>query len=99
LIDIELLEEFASLSGPAPDPSAPVRFQLLDRRAFDVDDFRNYGMFTTWAAPRPPEPRETGWKDTVPAHPETVTRIIIPLKGYPDATCGIAIRWNTRRMK
>jgi spore coat protein A len=60
-----------------------VRFQLLDRQAFDVDDFLNYGKFHTIGDPAPPEPGETGWKDTIPAHPETVTRIIVPFKGYP----------------
>jgi spore coat protein A, manganese oxidase len=60
-----------------------VRFQLLDRRAFDVDDFLNYGKFHYVGDPAPPEPGETGWKDTIPAHPETVTRIIVPFKGYP----------------
>jgi len=60
-----------------------VRFQLLDRRAFDVDDFLNYNKFHYTGEPAPPEPWETGWKDTIQAHPETVTRIIIPFKGYP----------------
>jgi spore coat protein A len=60
-----------------------VRFQLLDRRAFDVDDFLNYRRFQYIGSPAPPEPGETGWKDTIQAHPETVTRIIIPFRGYP----------------
>lgn len=60
-----------------------VHFQLLDRRAFDVDDFLNYNKFHYVGDPAPPEPGETGWKDTIQAHPETVTRIIIPFKGYP----------------
>ncbi|MGA7339828.1 MAG: multicopper oxidase domain-containing protein [Terracidiphilus sp.] len=60
-----------------------VRFQLLDRRPFDVDDYLNYGKFHYVGEPAPPEPGETGWKDTIPAHPETVTRIIVPFTGYP----------------
>jgi spore coat protein A len=60
-----------------------VRFQLLDRRAFDVDDYLNYNKFHYIGEPAPPEPGETGWKDTIQAHPETVSRIIIPFKGYP----------------
>jgi spore coat protein A len=59
-----------------------VRFQILDRRAFDVDDYLNYKNFHYVGDPGPPEPNERGWKDTVQAHPETVTRIIIPFKGY-----------------
>jgi spore coat protein A len=60
-----------------------VRFQLLDRRAFDVDDFLDYGKFHYVGDSAPPEPGETGWKDTIAVHPETVTRIIIPFRGYP----------------
>jgi spore coat protein A, manganese oxidase len=60
-----------------------VRFQLLDRRPFNVDDFLDYGKFHYTGDPAPPEPGEAGWKDTIQAHPETVTRIIIPFSGYP----------------
>jgi spore coat protein A len=59
-----------------------VRFQLLDRQAFDADGYLNYGKLNFSGDPAPPEPGETGWKDTIPAHPETVTRIIVPFKGY-----------------
>jgi spore coat protein A len=60
-----------------------VRFQLLDRRAFDVDDYLDYNKFHYVGDPAPPQAGETGWKDTIQVHPETVTRIIIPFKGYP----------------
>lgn len=60
-----------------------VRFQILDRRSYDVDDFLNYKQFHYLGNAAPPEPNERGWKDTVQAHPETVTRIIVPFKGYP----------------
>ena len=60
-----------------------VRFQLLDRRAFDVDDYLNYNKFHYLGEAAPPEPGERGWKDTIQVHPETVTRIIVPFKGYP----------------
>ena len=59
-----------------------VRFQLLDRRAFDVDDYLNYGKFHYSGDPAPPDPGESGWKDTIQAYPETVTRIIIPFHRY-----------------
>ncbi len=59
-----------------------VRFQILDRRAFDVDDYLNYNKFGYVGDAAPPEPNERGWKDTVQVHPETVTRIIVPFKGY-----------------
>jgi spore coat protein A len=60
-----------------------VRFQILDRRPFDVDDYLNYKNFHYLGEAGPPEPNERGWKDTVKAHPETVTRIIVPFQGYP----------------
>jgi spore coat protein A len=59
-----------------------VRFQILDRRPFDVDDYLNYKNFHYIGDAASPEPNERGWKDTVKAHPETVTRIIIPFQGY-----------------
>ena len=59
-----------------------VRFQILDRRPFDVDDYLNYKKFTYLGEAGLPEPNERGWKDTVKAHPETVTRIIVPFHGY-----------------
>lgn len=59
-----------------------VRFQILDRRPFDVDDYLNYKRFHYLAEAAQPEPNERGWKDTVKAHPETVTRIIVPFQGY-----------------
>jgi len=59
-----------------------VRFQILDRRPFDVDDFLNYKKFEYIAAAAPPEANERGWKDTVRCLPETETRIIVPFKGY-----------------
>ncbi|HTJ31358.1 MAG TPA: multicopper oxidase domain-containing protein [Acidobacteriaceae bacterium] len=59
-----------------------VRFQILDRRPFDVDAFLNQKQFNYVAPAAPPEDNELGWKDTVKAHPETVTRIIVPFQGY-----------------
>jgi spore coat protein A len=59
-----------------------VRFQILDRRKYDVFTYQNHKRFL-WTGPVvPPEPGETGWKDTVRAHPAMVTRIIIPFDGY-----------------
>jgi hypothetical protein len=46
-----------------------VRFQLRDRHAFDVDDFLDCNRFHYTGEPASPQPRETGWKDTIQAHP------------------------------
>ena len=49
-----------------------VRFQVLDRRPL------------AYRGPaQPPEPTESGWKDTVRAHAGMVTRIIARFEGYP----------------
>jgi spore coat protein A len=59
-----------------------VRFQILDRRKYDVFTYQNHKRFL-WTGPVVgPEPGETGWKDTVRAHPGMVTRIIVPFEGY-----------------
>jgi spore coat protein A len=59
-----------------------VKFQILDRRPFDADEYLNYRHFQYMGNAVPPEPNERGWKDTVKALPETVTRIVIPFEGY-----------------
>ena len=60
-----------------------VRFQILDRRPFETFEFQSTGNLRYTAAPRPPAPEESGWKDTVRADPAMVTRIIVPFQGYP----------------
>jgi spore coat protein A, manganese oxidase len=59
-----------------------VRFQLLDRRQFDLQTyFLNRQLVYTGSAV-PPEPGEAGWKDTIRAFTGQVTRIIVPFDGY-----------------
>ncbi|HET9156365.1 MAG TPA: multicopper oxidase domain-containing protein [Myxococcaceae bacterium] len=59
-----------------------VRFQLLDRQHFDIDAF-NYEHQMKLKGPQvPPLPNEMGWKDTIQAHPEMITRIIVRFEGY-----------------
>jgi len=59
-----------------------VRFQILDRRQIDVFDFQGTGNFRFTGPIQPPEPHESGWKDTVRADPGMVTRIIVPFEGF-----------------
>jgi spore coat protein A len=59
-----------------------VRFQVLDRRSFDIFTYLNEGTLRYTADPVPPDPNETGWKDTVRADPGMVTRIIIRFEGF-----------------
>lgn len=60
-----------------------VRFQILDRRAFDAVAFRATGELKYVGAAHPPATEESGWKDTVRADRGMVTRIIIPFEGFP----------------
>jgi spore coat protein A len=59
-----------------------VRFRILDRRTFDVFDYQAKGVLRFTGPAQPPEPLESGWKDTVRADPGMVTRIMIPFEGY-----------------
>jgi spore coat protein A, manganese oxidase len=59
-----------------------VRFQILDRRSFDVAAYWATGKFNFFGPPIPPDPSEAGWKDTVRADPAMITRIIIRFEGY-----------------
>ncbi|HEX4211655.1 MAG TPA: multicopper oxidase domain-containing protein, partial [Candidatus Binataceae bacterium] len=59
-----------------------VRFQVLDRRAFEPFEFTRTGKLHYLGPSIPPEPNEMGWKDTVRAEPKAVTRIIIHFDGY-----------------
>lgn len=60
-----------------------VRFQVLDRRAFDVFQYEIYKKRKFLGDAIPPEPAERGWKDVVPCPPGMITRIIVRFDGYP----------------
>lgn len=60
-----------------------VRFQILDRRSFEPQAYYHGGKFQFIGPPQSPAANETGWKDTVQAHPGMVTRIITKFDGYP----------------
>jgi spore coat protein A, manganese oxidase len=59
-----------------------VRFRILDRRRIDAFEYQSSGNFRFFGAAQPPEPLESGWKDTVRADPGVVTRILVPFEGY-----------------
>jgi len=60
-----------------------VRFQILDRRAFDITDYLLNKKLRFTAPAAVAEPHESGWKDTVQCPPGTITRIIVRFEGYP----------------
>lgn len=61
-----------------------VRFQILDRRNFSVDDYLATNTLPLrYTGPAlPPAPQERGWKDVVECPPGMVTRIIVPFTPY-----------------
>ena len=59
-----------------------VRFQILDRRPFDAFHYTTTGIVHYTGPVAPPDPEEMGWKDTVRASGQSVTRIIVPFVGY-----------------
>jgi spore coat protein A len=59
-----------------------VRFQILDRRPFDMFKYFNDRELRYTAPAVPPDANEAGWKDTVRAHPGMVTRIIVRFEGF-----------------
>jgi spore coat protein A len=59
-----------------------VRFQILDRRVFDVFAYRNGKGLRYLGPPLTPEPTELGWKDTVQCPPGIITRIIVRFEGF-----------------
>ena len=59
-----------------------VRFQVLDRRPFDLSVYQLTGKIVYTGPPAPLNANELGWKDTVRVDPMTVTRIIVRFEGY-----------------
>jgi len=59
-----------------------VKFQILDRRSFNIATYWTKGELKYHDAAVPPEPGEAGWKDTVRADPGMVTRIIVRFEGF-----------------
>ena len=59
-----------------------VRFQILDRRNFDIGAYWSTGQVKYRAPAMPASAAELGWKDTVRADPGMVTRIIVKFEGY-----------------
>jgi spore coat protein A len=59
-----------------------VRFQILDRRNFDLFNFQSHKRIVFTGPPLAPDPGELGWKDTVRADPGMITRIIVRFEGY-----------------
>jgi spore coat protein A, manganese oxidase len=59
-----------------------VRFQILDRQAFDRFEYLMHGRMRYTAPPELPAAHELAWKDVVQCPGEVVTRIIIHFQGF-----------------
>jgi len=69
-----------------------VQFQILDRTAFDKNEFSRSGHLILTGNSNQPDPNEMGWKDTVKIYPGTITRIImkfLPYAGFYIYHCHI----------
>jgi spore coat protein A len=60
-----------------------VRFQVVERRPFDLFAWNARRELAYTGPGQPPPPHEAGWKDTVRADPGMVTRIIARFEGEP----------------
>jgi spore coat protein A len=59
-----------------------VRFQILDRRPYDVDEYMEKKTIRYVGPAQLPPPHERGWKDVVQSYPGMVTRIVATFDGY-----------------
>jgi spore coat protein A len=83
VIDTTEIWSFVNMTDDAhPIHLHLVQFQILDRRNFDQTDYRYRHILRYTGPAMPPEPGESGWKDTVRADPAMVTRIIVRFSGY-----------------
>jgi spore coat protein A, manganese oxidase len=74
---------FVNLSGDAhPIHLHLVKFQVLDRRPFDIFAYNGEKKLVYTGPAVPPGANESGWKDTVRCDPGMVTRIITKFEGY-----------------
>jgi spore coat protein A len=75
---------FVNLTGDAhPIHLHLVRFQIIDRRPFDLFAWNAHRTLTYTGPAEPPPAHEAGWKDTVRADPGMVTRIAMRFEGEP----------------
>jgi spore coat protein A len=59
-----------------------VRFQVLDRQTFDIDEYQSTGTMHVMGPRIAPDASELGWKDTVRVEPGLITRIIARFEGF-----------------
>ena len=76
--DTEVWEIFNTTADVHPMHFHLVNVQVINRQAFQVSSLGTTQGGANFTGPAvPPAPNETGWKETVPMYPGTVTRIIM----------------------
>jgi spore coat protein A len=73
--DTEVWELYNATGDAHPIHIHEVKFQVVDRQAILVDEETGTVEVDPGSAPTPPEPWETGFKDTVIAYPAEVARV------------------------
>lgn len=83
VIDTTEIWEFVNLTEDThPIHIHLVRFQILDRQRIDTNAFFDSRSLEFIGDVEPATGIEAGWKDTVRCDAGTLTRIIVPFKGY-----------------
>ena len=73
--DTEVWEFYNATGDAHPMHVHEVSFEVLNRQDILVDEETEEVRVVPGSSPQPPEPWETGFKDTVTAYPGQVTRI------------------------
>jgi spore coat protein A len=73
--DIETWEIYNATADAHPIHIHEVHFEVLNRQPIIVDEATGRVAIAPGTEPRPPDPGEAGWKDTVSAYPGEVTRL------------------------
>jgi len=78
-----------------------VQFHILDRQPFDADEYNDTKELEFEGPPATVEPNETGWKDTIRAEAEAVTRILVKFGPYStfDPTTGGNYVWHCHMLE
>ncbi|MDB5971273.1 MAG: bilirubin oxidase [Hydrocarboniphaga sp.] len=83
VLDSTEIWSFVNITGDThPVHLHLVRFQILDRRPFDLFAWNAKKSLEYTGPAQKPAPGESGWKDTVRCDPGEVTRIIVRFEGY-----------------
>jgi spore coat protein A, manganese oxidase len=81
--DVEVWEIFNLTGDTHPIHFHLVNVQILNRQLFDAVNYIP-GSPTFLGSPRPPDPNETGWKETVRMNPGEVIRVIMKFTLPPN---------------